>query len=113
MSTVTRVNLSLPCSVPVLPGTPDGTAPIEERTETCNVDAWFVIGRAPICDLHLKFLLGDEDVDEMVRSLEEADGWPPPPAYGEPWEGRHRYEQKPSALPSEHPVRLAHEGGGR
>lgn len=90
---VMRVPLSLPCQVPVLPGTGDVTAPIEERTERCATDAWWLFGRAMVCTEHLRVLLGDHDFNEFIAGM-AAEG------YGElspsellPWEQRHRYEQ--------------------
>lgn len=60
-----RVPISLPCSVPVVPGTGDAGAPIEERTERCAIDAFWIAGRAPICSLHLAGVIGREHFDEL------------------------------------------------
>lgn len=98
-----RVGLSLPCMVPVLPGTPDTDPPIEERTETCNVDAWWIMGRASTCHYHLVQLFGDERVAEMVEDL----GWPgeiPNKTERQPWEQQRRYEQNRAVLPEWHPL---------
>ncbi len=91
-----RVGLSLPCPVPVVPGTPrtmddDGEPiPLEQRTEACAVDAWWFIGGQPVCDIHLREacdLLGldaDSVLDEGGRAGDD----------GVPWEERHRYSQE-------------------
>lgn len=81
---ILRVPISLPCQVPVLPGTARTDAPIDERTECCATDAFWMIGRAMICDLHLREILGAEYEDtcgdvELNRSEQG------------PWEERHRY----------------------
>lgn len=86
---IMRVPISLPCMVPVVPGTPDSTAPIEQRTERCAVDAWWMIGRAMICDLHLRSVLGDDygptvaQWPDLVLNQRET----------VPWEQMHRYDQ--------------------
>jgi hypothetical protein len=91
-----RVSLSLPCDVPVLPGTGDTEAPIEQRTERCCTDAWWMIGRAMICHEHLVFVLGQAEVDEAIAELLEA-GYPateiPNARERLPWAERHRYAQ--------------------
>lgn len=104
---IARVSLSLPCMVPVLPGTPKTDAPIEQRTETCNLDAWWVMGIAFICDVHLREFLGEEDFDR-IRDGCEGDGWDMARSRERdaiPWADQHRYEQKPELLPEGHPVR--------
>jgi hypothetical protein len=87
---IARVGLSLPCCVPVLPGTSDTDAPLEERTEKCHVDAFWIIGRAPTCDIHLRTVCraAEWGFDELV---EEAGG--PWPRESVPWADRHRYAQ--------------------
>lgn len=101
--TIMRVPISLPCMVPVLPGTCDTGAPIEQRTETCNVDAWWMLGRAMICTLHLRELLGSGRVDELV----ERGGWRLSERELLAWAAMHRYPQDPALLPEWHPVRKA------
>lgn len=110
-----RVNVSLPCMVPVVPGTPTTDAPIEERTETCNLNAWWTMGSAFICDYHLRELLDSLDgalgtYDEIVNDL-TVQGWPgptPPNAMERrPWGEQFRYDQEPKLLPVVHPVRKA------
>jgi hypothetical protein len=86
---VMRVPISLPCQVPVLPGTPDTTAPIEQRTERCAVDAFWIIGRAMICDLHLRVVLGDDYAPTVAQ-------WPDLVLSARetvPWVEMHRYDQ--------------------
>lgn len=103
-----RVPISLPCTVPVVPGTPDAGAPIGERTETCNVNAWWVIGRAPICHRHLNEG-ADGAADELAAEM-RADGADVPNATERtPWAEQHRYEQNPALLFEGHPVRVAWE----
>lgn len=91
-----RVPISLPCPVPVLPGTPDTVdadgepIPIERRTEACAVDAFWLIGAQLCCDVHARQaceLLGI-DYDEL---LAEAGG--PFRTEEKPWHERHRYPQ--------------------
>lgn len=89
---VMRVPLSLPCQVPVLPGTPSTVEPIEQRTERCAVDAWWMLGRAMVCTLHLRELLGDE-YESCVGDI------PVNATESGPWEQMHRYPQD-----SAHPV---------
>lgn len=95
-----RVGMSLPCPVPVLPGTPqtqrDGEPiPIEERTEACAVDAYWFIGLQLTCDVHCREaceLLGI-DYEDLVA---EAGG--PMRSEETPWNERHRYDQESAKL---------------
>jgi hypothetical protein len=89
---VMRIPISLPCQVPVLPGTPDTTADITNRTERCAVDGFWMVGVAIICDLHLRDLLGDSyetTCGDVALSPRET----------LPWAEMHRYDQT-SAAPS-------------
>lgn len=97
---IIRVNISLPCTIPVLPGTPDTDAPIEQRTEVCAVDAFWVVGLAHICDHHLAQALG-EDFAEVTAGHEAT-------YHGMPWAERHRYDQESTrrGLPERHPLYL-------
>ena len=59
--TINRLPLTLPCPVPVVPGTTGSTLgldgepiPLEERTELCAVDAGWMIGAQIVCDVHLR-----------------------------------------------------------
>jgi hypothetical protein len=93
---ILRVGLSLPCPIPVLPGTPDTMRdgepiPIEERTEACAVDAWWFLGLQLLCDVHLREaceLLGMDfaGVVEQAGGLHETEK--------KPWAERRRYEQE-------------------
>lgn len=92
-----RLPISLPCPVPVVPGTPDvlrddgEPIPMAERTEACAVDAFWMIGAQVCCDVHLRdccTLLG-LDYDGL---LEEAGG--PASTENKPWAERHRYDQE-------------------
>jgi hypothetical protein len=71
----------------VLPGTGNVEAPIEERTERCATDAWWMIGRAMICTEHLRGVLS-EDFETLTADvrLNESEQ--------KPWNERHRYSQK-------------------
>jgi hypothetical protein len=44
------------CCVPVVPGTPETEAPMERRTERCAVDAHWLIGACPTCDIHAQVM---------------------------------------------------------
>jgi hypothetical protein len=95
-----RLPISLPCPVPVVPGTPDTIRdgepiPLQERTERCAVDAFWMIGGQVMCDVHLRVacaLLG-VDYDEL---LAEAGG--EFRVEGKPWHERHRYAQEDIAI---------------
>jgi hypothetical protein len=82
-----RVPISLPCEVPVLPGTGDTHAPIEERTELCSTDAWWMFGRAMICSYHLRETFGTEEFDALC---DEIPGGINPSEY-RPWTELYRY----------------------
>lgn len=106
---ISRVNLSLPCTVPVLPGTPITEAAISKRTETCSIDAFWVVGIAPICDLHLAAAFGEEFYTQALIELEE-DGFELGRERGRhsvPWELRYRYPQDHATLPDSHPLKEA------
>lgn len=94
---VMRVPISLPCQARVRPGTPDTSGPIEERPEYCAVDAFWMIGKAMICDLHLHEL-APEQHDQWLADL-EADGWADARTEWTqtPWAERHRYSQDMAA----------------
>jgi hypothetical protein len=95
--------------VPVVPGTPSIEAPIEERTETCNIDAWWVIGIAFTCDIHLRLLIGDEEYERLRDQCEAEGPWDMTRDRERDsvlWNQRHRYEQNPEVLPERHPVRV-------
>lgn len=90
-----RLPLSLPCPVPVLPGTSttmrDGDPiPLDERTEACHVDAFWLIGAQVTCDVHLREACGlmGIDYDEL-----DAESGGPYATEDSPWEERHRYPQ--------------------
>jgi hypothetical protein len=78
------------CSVPVLPGTPDAIAPLEDRTELCAVDANWLVGAVPTCDHHARVVCElmridwPEVVAEAGREMESAE---------EPWADRERHSQ--------------------
>lgn len=97
---VARVNLSLPCSVPVVPDTPRTDAPMEQRTEKCHVDAWWFVGPLPICDLHFREFceMTGDSYSDVVESISRT--WPGPIPYDaerKPWSEMHRYEQESAA----------------
>lgn len=78
------------CGVPVLPGTPDVDAPLEERTELCAVDANWLIGAVPTCDSHARVVCELTEIDwsgvvaEAGREMESAE---------RPWADRERHSQ--------------------
>ncbi len=82
---IMRVPISLPCQVPVLPGKPVIDAPIEQRTERCAVDGWWMVGRAIICTHHLREMMPDVFEAYMgdLNSRETI-----------PWAEMHRYDQE-------------------
>jgi len=92
---ITRVPISLPCCLPVLPGTPDTDAPIEQRTEKCAVDAWWVIGAVPTCDLHLQKVceIAGWDYEEILDDFDGGTGDLPNDTERKPWGEQHRYAQ--------------------
>ncbi|MGI0068226.1 MAG: hypothetical protein ACREB9_07450 [Thermoplasmata archaeon] len=104
---IARISLSLPCRIKVVPGTPEINAPLAQRTEECRVDAWWFLGSAPVCDLHLRLVCSATgwDYDSIVR---DAIASLPPEARPEipnqyerkPWSEQHRYAQDP---PTRHP----------
>jgi hypothetical protein len=90
-----RLPISLPCPVPVLPGTPqtmrDGDAiPIEERSEACAVDAFWMLGGQVLCDVHAQEACGLLGID-YADLLDEAGGEFDTEA--KPWAERFRYPQ--------------------
>lgn len=83
---IMRVPISLPCQVRVLPGTPVADGPIEDRTEFCAVDAWWMVGTGLICTRHLREWLRDgfdETVGDVQLNASEL----------RPWAEQHRYDQ--------------------
>ncbi len=94
---ITRVSLSLPCKIPVLPGTPEADAPLEDRIEYCATDAWWFVGQIPTCDLHLRGVLKlmDDDYDafmaDFLATHPEWDERIPNDSERKPWAERYRY----------------------
>ena len=96
---ITRLPLSLPCPVPILPGSDGETdrdgepAPLEERTEACAVDAYWMLGGQITCDLHLRKACEHLGID--FDGLVEESG-----AEGtdRPWSERPRYEKDSAKL---------------
>ncbi len=93
-----RVSISLPCRIPVMPGTSKTDAPLEDRIEYCATDAWWFVGAIPTCDEHLRVVLrmmGD-DYDAFLRDFIEEhpmyEGRIPNETERLPWNERHRYE---------------------
>ena len=91
-----RLPFSLPCPAPVLPGTPDTMRngkpiPLEERTEKCAVDAFWMIDAQVTCDVHLRVFceLMDLDYDELLADA----GGEARAVESKPWHERHRYPQ--------------------
>lgn len=97
---ILRVPVSLPCPVPVLPGTPDTMRdgepiPLEERTERCAVDAFWMVGAQVLCDVHLAVFceVAGIDFDDLVE-----EGGGRTERMDRPWHERHRYAQDDPAL---------------
>jgi hypothetical protein len=98
---VTRVPISLPCVMPVRPGT-EGECDLREpddRTELCATDAWWMIGAMPICDQHLRVGLREmgDDYEDMLREYRRRHPLPMMGVPNEderlPWSRRHRYPE--------------------
>jgi len=88
----TRVPITgtIGCGVPVLPGTPDADAPLEDRTELCAVDAHWIIGMVPTCDHHARLVCSMTDIDwPGVLAEVERD----PGSAEQPWADRMRHPQ--------------------
>jgi hypothetical protein len=99
---ISRLPISLPCPIPVLPNTPRTDADAEAKTDTCRVDAWWMVGFAVICDVHFRQMceLVGEDYDDIVAQLrrdcpEFADADIPNMTESQPWERMYRYADKP------------------
>jgi hypothetical protein len=56
------------CCVPVVPGTIDTDGPMSERIELCAIDANWMVGAVPTCDLHVRHVceLCEIDWPELV-----------------------------------------------
>lgn len=78
------------CVIPVVPGTPNTDAPLDERSELCAVDANWIVGSAPTCDVHMKVVCETagwdwlELLEEAGRDATNAD---------RPWADRQRHSQ--------------------
>jgi hypothetical protein len=87
---IMRVPISLPCQARVVPGTPNTDAPIEERTEFCAVDAWWMIGKAFLCTHHFREawpeMLAEFVDDPEFHGLNETEQ--------RPWAEMNRYSQQ-------------------
>lgn len=87
------------CCVPVVPGTEDIDAPMEERTERCAVDAHWIVGAAPCCDIHAKVMCEvagwdwDEFWQEAGRTAESV---------AVPWADRERHSQEDTQAHFDH-----------
>jgi hypothetical protein len=87
------------CGIPVLPGTSDWDAPLEDRTELCAIDANWIVGAVPTCDLHVRLICEMVDidwpgvVDEAGRDLDRAN---------RPREDRQRHSQDAARSHLEH-----------
>jgi hypothetical protein len=104
---IARLPISLPCPVPVLPGTPDTMRdgepiPLEERTEACAVDAFWMIGAQVCCDIHFRIALDllKLDYDDVQEEAAGNYDIPAEPLLehwrkeeAKPWAERFRYPQ--------------------
>jgi hypothetical protein len=96
---IMRVPISLPCVVPVDPET--GRAmddegeplPIDQRPEKCCRDAWWFFEAAPMCDMHMRELMGAGIISGTYDELLEENGHQPNERELEPWPG-YRYDQE-------------------
>ena len=97
--TVVRSNVSLPCEIRVLPGTPIADAPVAQRTERCSIAAYWFIGRLPTCDIHLRAVCQyvgwnyTEIVQGVLQSNPELPREIPNAEERKPWEQQYRYPQ--------------------
>ena len=80
----------VPCCVPVVPGTPLARGPMEGRSELCAVEAAWMTGAAPTCDIHLQYVCAELgiDYDDLL-----AEAGRDPEAAAVPWEERDRLPQ--------------------
>lgn len=87
---IARMPMSLPCPVPVLPGTSDiGDGDMSKRTECCAVDAYWAMGSQVTCDVHLRVACGliGVDFDEVAEEMGGLHA-----VEMKPWAERYRYE---------------------
>lgn len=86
-----RVPISLPCVTPVVPATGDCKAPIEQRTEKCARDAWWIFELAPTCHMHMYAIaeIFGFDLDGLVAER----GYPINRTERLAWGEAHRYPQ--------------------
>jgi hypothetical protein len=89
--TLVSITGMIGCGVPVIPGTSDCEAPLDQRTELCAVDANWIAGMVPTCDVHVRVLCEMVDIDwpglvaESGRDLTVAE---------RPWAERERHSQE-------------------
>jgi hypothetical protein len=88
---ITRLPISLPCNVPVDPTTGNADLPLEQRSEKCATDAFWMVGAVPTCDSHLRLVCEITEIDYDGIWHEMGEEAPPPDAT--PWLERHRYSQ--------------------
>lgn len=80
------------CCVPIVPGTEGDTAePIDKRTELCAIDANWIIGAIPTCDVHLR-VVADQVGWDWSGLVEEAER--DLAAANRPWGERERHSQE-------------------
>lgn len=100
---ISRLAMSAPCRACVQPGTGSVEGELEERTEYCATDAWWLIGASlSICDAHFRLFCHDSGIDygEAAR-LAQANSGKPVPNEDEqqPWELRRRYASEVARIP--------------
>lgn len=99
--TITPVPITglIGCCIPVVPGTPDIDAPMEQRSELCAVDAHWIVGAAPCCDIHAQVVCAVSGWDwpelwqEAGRSAESV---------AVPWVERQRHSQEDAQASFDH-----------
>jgi len=84
------------CGVPVLPGTPEADAPLEDRTELCAMDANWLIGAVPTCDYHAHLVCETVEID-WPGVLAEAGR-----EHRRPWHHAERHSQEDARRHLEH-----------
>jgi hypothetical protein len=73
---ITRLAEPQACLVPVRPGTEGDCSPpeqdLDDRTEPCATDAWWLLGDLVICDQHLRYFLqhAGDDYDAMLAEYQ-------------------------------------------
>lgn len=98
---ITRLAEPQACLVPVRPGTEGDCSPresgVDDRTEPCATDAWWLLGDLVVCDQHLRYLLAAAGDDYQAMLTEYLEQFPdvgdvPNDVERLPWSRRPRHE---------------------